>query len=254
VLNLFRRERRSPNVAATAGPPDPAREFESLWDDQRERQFHYFCIALGALALAGLTLVAYARLAQSSRLVPFLYLLDRSGEVLPMGMARPLPTNEDTIVYQGLATFITNVRAVYKDDRAQRAALNAAYVYLPADNPEANSRAFLDAYLSQADNDPRNLAANLQRTAEIVAITRVPIAGRPAKGTARGSASTWRVRWRETSYPSTVGTPTITIWEAFLAVRLHPKRDLPDAFDPNPFGIWIDTLSWNRLTAPTPAT
>jgi type IV secretory pathway TrbF-like protein len=188
------------------------------------------------------TLVAYVRLSNASRLVPFLYVVDRSGEVLALGSAHPVAADSDAVVYFALETFITSLRAVYRDAEAEKASLTRAYVFLPGDNPDATSTQFLTAYLTA--NDPRLLADHLTRSAEIVSILKVPSSAGPPS---RRGLTTWRVRWRETAVPNGTALAETAEWEAFATVRVHPKRTV-EAFDPNPFGIYIDHLTWSRLS------
>jgi len=231
------RERRSPSPAAE--PPSPRDEFFSLWAHQGKQRFQLFVIAVLSLSALVLLTVSYIRLAHASRFVPFLYVVDRSGEVLALGSARPIAADSDAVVTSSLATFITSVRAVYADPHAERAALTKAYIFLPGDNPSATSTGFLEAYMST--NDPRLLSERFSRTAEIVSILKIP------QKSADAAASTWRIRWRETVYPVGTALSQTSEWEAFTTVRVHPKK-IVDAFDPNPFGVYIDHLSWSRLT------
>lgn len=234
ILRL--REHRSPSPPAE--PPSARDEFFSLWAHQGKQRFQLFVVAVLALSALVLLTVSYIRLAHASRFVPFLYVV-RNGEVLPLGTAHPIPGDAEPVVVSSLATFIAAVRAVYRDPHAERASLTKAYVYLPGDNPNATSTAFLEAYL--AANDPRTLAERFSRTVEIVSILKIP------QKSADSAGSTWRIRWREMEYPVGTALSQTAEWEAFATVRVHPKR-IVDAYDPNPFGVYIDHLSWSRLT------
>lgn len=237
---LRKGEHRSPSPASE--PPDPREEFLTLWANLGKQRSALFLLALFALAALVFLTVSYVRLAHASRLIPFLYVVDRSGEVLALGAAHPIEADHDAVVYNSLETFFTSVRAVYRDPNAQRVALKRAYVYLPGDNPGATSATFLEAYMSA--NDPRLLADQFSRTAEMVSILKLPPS--PSDHGAARSA-TWRIRWRETTYPLGTGLRETSEWEAFATVRVHPKTAVK-AFDPNPFGVYIDHLSWSRLT------
>ena len=237
---LRQRERRSPQT--DLGPPDPREEFLTLWANLGKQRSALFLLALLALTALVFMTVSYVRLAHASRLVPFLYVVDRSGEVLALGTARPMAADSDAVVYHSLETFLTSVRAVYRDPNAQRASLKKAYAYLPGDNPTATSTTFLETYM--AANDPRVLAERFSRTAEIVSILKLPPS--PSDHGAARSA-TWRIRWRETTYPIANALSETSEWEAFATVRVHP-RNAVKAFEPNPFGVFVDHLSWSRLT------
>jgi type IV secretion system protein VirB5 len=202
-----------------------------------------FAITLLSLAMSLTLVVAYVRLAHASRFVPFLYVVDRSGEVLALGTPHPIANDADAVIYHALEEFTTAVRAVFRDPNAERYALKRAYAYLPGDNPNSTSTGFLEAYMS--NHDPRLLAERFSRTAEIVSILKVP--QRTADRSGGGPSSTWRIRWRETTYPVGTAQGDTSEWEAFATVRVHPKKTI-EAFDPNPFGIFLDHLSWSRLT------
>jgi len=162
--------------------------------------------------------------------------IDRSGEVLALGTAHPIAADSDAVVYHALEEFTTGVRAVFRDPNDERSALKRAYAYLPGDNVLATPTVFLEPYMAR--NDPRLLSEQFSRTAEIVSILKLP---QKSSSNGNGGSSTWRLRWRETTYPVGTALGETSEWEAFATVRLHPKRTL-EAFDPNPFGIYIDHL------------
>jgi type IV secretion system protein TrbF len=235
------RQRRSPRPPAA--PPDPREEFFSLWAHQGKQRSQLFLVATLSLSALIILAVSYVRLAHASRFVPFLYVVDRSGEVLALGSAHPISADSGPVIASSLETFISAVRAVYRDPNAERASLSKAYVFLPGDNPTSTSTEFLEAYLSA--NDPRVLAEHFSRTVEIVSILKVP--PKSAEGSTSTTSSTWRIRWRETVYPVGTALSDGSEWEAFVTVRVHPKKFV-DAYDPNPFGVYIDHLSWSRLS------
>jgi type IV secretory pathway TrbF-like protein len=235
---LLRRERRSPRPDPA---PDPREEFHTLWANLGKQRSQLFVLTALALTALIIMTVSYVRLAHSSKLVPYLYVVDRSGEVLALGAARPIAADNDAVIYHTLATFLSSVRAVYRDPLAQRAALQRAYSHLPANNPGASSVDFLETYMR--GHDPRILSERFTRDTEIVSILKIP-----PQTTAAPATSSWRIRWRENLYPlGSSGRAQTSEWEAFATVRVQPKRDVP-AFDANPFGVFVDHLAWSRLT------
>jgi type IV secretory pathway TrbF-like protein len=239
--------RREPRPEASAPPPDPRDEFFSLWAMLGKQRSQMFTITLlSPLGIALTLLISYVRLSHASRFVPFLYVVDRSGEVLALGATRPIAADSDAVVYSSLETFITSVRSVYQDQGAERFILKKAYAFLPADNPRATSTPFLEAYMTA--NDPRLLSQRFTRSAEIVSILKVPQPKTDRRLATQ--SSTWRIRWRETTYPVGTTLGEASEWEAFATVRIHPKKTV-EAFDPNPLGVYIDHLNWSRLTPET---
>jgi len=227
-------EQRSP----ATHPPDPRQEFLSVWAHLGRQRQQLLLISVLALGIAATVLIAYVRLANASRLVPYLYVVDRGGELLALGTAQPTPADSDPIVYNALDTFISGIRSVYTDQNAERYVLQRSYAYLP-NTPGSTAASFLGSYLAQ--NDPRKLAEVFTRSVEIVSILRVP------NPSGSSGPSSWRVKWREITTPLAGGAATLAEWEAFLTVRIKRKKTI-DAFDQNPIGIWIDHLTWSLLS------
>lgn len=238
MLRLF--SRREPRSLYT--PVDdllsPREEFFTLWGHFGRQRAQLVILATLSGILNLILASAYIVRAQSSLYIPYLYVTDKTGEVVPLGPAQELVVT-DLIVSSALGNFFKGVRAVYSDPNAQRTSVRDAYVYIPR---TAASRDFIGAYF--ADHDPRTVSKRLTRTVEIIATTKLP--SQPGLA-ASASAATWRVRWRETTF--VVGAPTVLVadWDAFATVRIKPKRKL-EAFDPNPMGIYIDSLQWSRLS------
>ncbi len=233
---LKRREHRS-DPSPVEELLSPREEFFTLWAHFGRQRAQLVSLAVLSGILNLILASAYIIRAQSSVFIPYLYVTDKTGDVVPLGPAREL-TVTDLIISNALGNFFKGIRSVYSDPNAQRTAVRDAYVHIPR---TASSRDFIAAFF--ADNDPRTLAKRLTRTVEIVATTKLP----PQPGATRSaSTATWRVRWRETTY--IVGAPTVLVadWDAFVTVRSKPKRKL-EAFDPNPLGIYIDSLQWSRL-------
>jgi type IV secretory pathway TrbF-like protein len=242
---LFKRERRSPSPQEA--PRTAADEFQHLFLNAGRQRQQLLVITVLSLVLSLVLLVSYINLAHASRFVPYLYVVDRAGEVLALGGAKPLPADTDTVVYQAVASFITGLRVVYLDPDAQRTALSSAFNHIQ-ETPGATTFAYLNTYLT--DHDPREIAKQSTRSVEITSVVKLPsraaVPGKPK------STNTWKVNWRETTYPTSgLGTRSISEWEAFLLVRVTPKKVI-EGFDPNPFGIWVDGLSWNRITPERP--
>lgn len=236
------RERRSDSPVDPAGePPTQRHEFEVIWANLGKQRQQLFVIAALALTALLLVLGSYVHLATSSRFVPYLYVVDRSGEVLALGSSKPTTADADPIVYFALESFISGVRSVFTDQNAERYVLQRAYAYLPRNTPGADSEAFVARHLQA--NDPRTLAATETRTVELISILKVPATAPQAPKAPR----TWRIRWRETRTPVVGGSLAITEWEAFVTVRVSPKRFI-EAFDPNPMGVWVDHISWGSLS------
>lgn len=238
---FFGRERRS---FTDASPPSPREEFLAIWAHLgRQRQQAW--VLAGLCLLSNLFLaVSYVSLANRSRLVPYVFAVDRTGDVVPLGKAQAVATDDPRLTVPALEAFLVNVRAVYRDPLAQKEAASRAYLYLSASARASRALRFVEAYYRA--NDPRTMAKAFSRSIEVVSI--IPVSS--PSSTSRDTAL-WQLRWRETSYPTSGGSPTFSDWQAFATVRVAPATYI-EQLDRNPFRVLIEDLSWSRVTPETP--
>ena len=208
------------------------RAFSGLAKGKRNWQVAaFFAFAVLALAVAGLV-----TLAAQSRVVPYVVEVDRLGRASAIAPAEAVPAVADRVVIAALSAFVSNIRTVYADPVAQRDAVYRAYAYVGGD-----ARAFLEAYFSDPQNDPRRLGTGARRSVEVVAVIPVP-------GAASG-ARTYRVTWNETESSPQRGD-TERAWEGYLSVVVAPPTTT-EGIERNPLGVFVTDLSWSPLAGAT---
>lgn len=206
--------------------------FVSVYEDLAKAKRNWQLAALALVAILGVQTIAFARLALTSRVTPYLVEVDRLGRVAALGPVEPLRRTETRLVVSQLVLFVESARAVVPSNAAEADIIRRAYAY--ADQGAAT---FLNAYFGDPRNDPRILGRIMSRTVEVTSVLRVP------KG------ETWRVQWTETEYPTTAGGEVrATAWEAYLAVRVTPPATT-EAVERNPLGVYITSMSWSRVGA-----
>jgi type IV secretion system protein VirB5 len=206
--------------------------FVSVYEDLAKAKRNWQMAALAVVVILGVQTVAFARLALTSRVTPYLVEVDRLGRVLTLGPVEPLRKTETRLLVSQLVLFIESARTVVPSDAAEADIIRRAYAY--ADQGAAT---FLNAYFGDPRNDPRLLGRSVSRTVEVTSVLPVP------KG------ETWRIQWTETEYPNAAGGEVrATAWEAYLAVRVTPPATT-EAVERNPLGVYITSMSWSRVGA-----
>ena len=100
------RHRPRPITGSSRRAREPANAFGDLARGKRNWQL----VALWTLALLTISVVAYVRLAESVRVVPYVVAVDRVGQVIAVEEARPLHALDPRLVAAQLATFLRAVR------------------------------------------------------------------------------------------------------------------------------------------------
>jgi type IV secretion system protein VirB5 len=242
---LLRRHKAAPERSLAPHP--------GVWsvDGARAEFFHAFgdlsrqrALLVKLLALLGVLdvvlLAAYIQLATTSRITPYIVLTDRYGSVQAVGPVPAIADVPDRITVHALSDFISSARSVSSDPLAIADAITRAYRYIPGGSEK--SRAFLDTYY-RSGHDPRLLSRDLKRSVQIASVLRLPRAS--GLGAAVSSTSTWRIRWYETTWPtSSTPPPTTDTWEAYATVSLNPPTSV-ERIRVNPLGVFLTDLSWS---------
>jgi type IV secretory pathway TrbF-like protein len=204
--------------------------FVSVYEDLAKGKRNWQLAALAVVGILAVQTIAFARLALTSRVTPYLVEVDRLGRVVALGPVEPLRQTETRLVVSQLVLFIESARTVVPSDAAEADIIRRAYAY--ADQGAAT---FLNAYFGDPRNDPRVLGRSMSRSVEVTSVLRVP------KG------ETWRVQWTETEYPTGAGGEVkTTAWEGYLAIRVTPPATT-EAVERNPLGVYITSMSWSRV-------
>ncbi len=191
------------------------------------RNWRIACLVLACaiVVLSG----SLAWLAAQSRVVPYVSVIDRNYQVISVGPARRLLSDEhlmQSITQAAVIDFITNARSITPDPIAQVSLMERVWAYAAPD-----SRQMLSDYY--AANDPGAAAQEGRRVSvEIEAVI-------------LRSDRIWEVRWGETSWDPKGIPHGEERWEARLGVDRRPPTDAELALV-NPLGLYVTGLSWSK--------
>ncbi len=210
-------------------------EFANAFADLARGKRNWQLTAFWLLGLLTVIIVAYARLAGSARVIPYVVEVDRLGQVAAAGPVAAMKDPEPRLVASQLAAFVRAVRTVLPATPPELGVevMRRAYGFIDETLPAANT---LNAYFADPVHDPRVLGRTLTREVRVTSTLLIP------------GTSTWKVRWTETELPLEVGVLTrTTAWEGYVTVRLRPP-DTADAVQDNPLGVFITSINWTEIT------
>ncbi len=207
-------------------------EFTNAFGDLAQGKRNWQLMAFSLVGLLALVTIAYVRLAESRRVVPYVVQVDRLGQVVTVGPADELKRPEERLVASELARFVRAIRTVLpaSASAAEAEMLRRGYAFVaPA------AAAFLNDYFANPVHDPRVLGLRLTRQVDVTGVLRVP------------DSDVWRLQWTETERASEPGGPTRTVaWEGYVTVKLVPPRTAETVQD-NPLGVSVASVNWTQV-------
>ncbi len=226
--------------AGTASPamsePNPfvaaRNEFANAFGDLATGKRNWQLMAFSLVALLTLVTVAYVRLAQSARVVPYVVQVDRLGQVVTVGAAEVLKRPDQRLIASELAQFLRAIRTVLPAAAAaaQAEMLRRGYAFVASE-----AAAFLNDYFANPLHDPRVLGLRLTRQVDVTGVLRVP------------ASDVWRLQWMETERSTQPGGLTRTVaWEGYVTVRWVPPPTA-EAVQDNPLGVTVASVNWTQV-------
>lgn len=184
--------------------------------------------ALGSLAVAFIAVCGLAYSASQNHIVP--YVVSRNGLNSEIAVARAnvAAPADPALIESALANWITHVRTVFVDVRAQRAYITKTYAMVSAASP---ADAFLNAWYSK--HPPFTRAATKTVSVQVQSV--LPL-----------SAHTWQVQWRETYQARNGASLPHQVFRANITITVVPPRTDAE-IRANPAGIFVQSLSWQKL-------
>jgi type IV secretory pathway TrbF-like protein len=207
-------------------------EFMNAFGDLAKGKRNWQVIAYALMGLLGLVTLAYVRLVQSRRVVPYVVQVDRLGQVVTVGPADELKRPDQRLIASELAQFVRAIRTVLPAAAAAGEAemLRRGYAFV---GPAA--AAFLNDYFANPVNDPRVLGLRLTRQVDVTGVLRVP------------DSDVWRLQWTETERSTEPGGTTRTLaWEGYVTVTLVPPATTA-ALEDNPLGLVVTSVNWTQV-------
>ena len=210
-------------------------EFANTFGDLARGKRNWQVAALWCLALLTMTVMAYIKLASSSRIVPYVVEVDRLGQVMSAREAAAMRAPEPRLVASQLASFIRAVRTVLPSSPPQLQAdvMRRAYAYV---DQGSSAALMLNDYFAQPLHDPRLLGQTMTREVEVTSTLPMP------------ASPTWKLRWIEHESPIIAGMLTrVTAWEGYLTVRVQAPTTA-DGVQDNPLGVFVTSINWTQIT------
>jgi type IV secretion system protein TrbF len=214
--------RRNPYLIARSN-------FESVFRNQAKEKHAWKLAALAELVIIATLVIAYIQMSSTSRVVPYVVEVDRLGQAVAFGPAKPLREVDQRIVVRDLSELIRNLRSVTADPGLQVQMIEDAYAFI-----DASAAAFLNDYFANPQNNPRVLGQTMTRAVEIISVLPIP------------NSNSWKVQWTETERPRAGNTTRARAWEAYLTVKVAPPATA-ETIQANPLGVYITGINWTLV-------
>ena len=164
-------------------------------------------------------------LARRSQIELHLVEVDRFGQVAYAGPLKKEPRSP-RYTQAALATFIRQLRVVFRDQRAVFEERKSAYIHLTK-----GVRNYLDRYFAEPENDPRILGRKIWRNVQVESV--LPLGD-----------DSWQVHWIEVDYQHNGALKARTRWVAVIETTFKPVNS-PLLLQRNPLGLYVTALSWS---------
>jgi type IV secretion system protein TrbF len=201
------------------------------------RRNHVLTLLLAfALLSNGLSARGLAVCAAKPSHVPVRVEVDRLGRVMAAGTVSRLGSPGHQVVDAELRRVIANLRTVYGEPIAQRDIQNEGRGRL-----RGQALSFVDDYFGAPELNPFVLGRDVYRRVDVYRALPV-VAGKGSSG-----PESWRLSWRESSFPHGGGAGVECEWEGIATVEVDPGGRRGEAeIVANPYGIWVVGISWQQ--------
>lgn len=187
-------------------------------------------IAIISLIIAAISVIGVSYIGAQSKIQPYALGISDS-KVIALQQLKQLPESERELVTRALiGGFVENVRSVYSDPFAQKAATLKAYSHL-RENDTATQQ--VTTYLSKIA-DPSSRAEN-----ELVSVTInsvLPL----------GTGNTYQIEWTETIVDRKGTLKNKPSFRAAITTE-HQTPNTQQGFMNNPTGLWITTYQVTEI-------
>ena len=167
-----------------------------------------------------------------SRVTPYVVEVDRHGQAVALGPAKPLEEADERFLRFVLSLYIHDLRSLLADSEAQKGLYDRAY-----DHTAGAATDFLNRHFQ--DHNPFERAAKERIAVQVRSI--LPL-----------SEDSWQVQWTETAR-NLAGRPLATSsWQAVLTVEMHPPTSTETLLE-NPLGLYVTEIHWTQTLGDDPS-
>lgn len=184
-------------------------------------------VAFASMALSAVLTFNLVKLANASKVVPFVVQLDKLGNEVAVRPADSVTTSDERIIRAQLSNFIMNARSITPDRLVQKRWLDGVYAIA---TPSA--AAFLNDYYRK--NDPFEKGRSTLVSVEINSA--LPM---------RPSTSSWQIQWTETTRGLDGLVQGVAHYQAILTTNTFTPTTEQQIIA-NPSGSAVDQISWNQ--------
>lgn len=183
-------------------------------------------LALNAVLVAGITYVG-----TTSKVVPYVVQVDALGQAAAVHILRPPEPPEAKEIREHLARWVSDVRTVYNDRRAQVNIATEAYHWTAA---SSEAKTWLDKFLR--GNPPTDRAKKETVNVSIKAVSQI-------------GSTLWWVDWTEETVP-TDGRPgaVVVAWRATIEIQIDTPKTQTEVLE-NPRGIYVVRFNPNQMVS-----
>ena len=229
----FRLNRTEPsNRPKTVELHNPYLAARREWDERygefitRARNWRTMAAISGLVALVATSGMVW--LSASSRVVPFVVLIDSLGRPVASGLAEQASVGDDRLRRAVIQGWIENVRMVTTDGIAQRKAIDRVYAHIASGT---NAQAFISDFYR---NDPPFKRAQTE-TVSVEVKSVLPTSDR-----------SFEVDWIETSRDLYGSVKSADHWKGSFMIALNSPTEEQQARI-NPLGLYITAASWVKV-------
>lgn len=200
------------------------REWDERYGDSIARAKTWQNVAIGAMAVAALSVGGIAYIGAQSKIQPFVVGIDTMGS--PVLVAKPIAAGQEInqrIMVAQVGNWMWNARTMLADPEAQKILIDRVYAMVNADTGK-----YINAHY--AEHSPFSTDGT---TTKVVINSVLPI-----------STNSFEVSWTE-SRAEPGKTATTSKWKASLTTAVDPKlAEKPGVAINNPLGLFVKSLTW----------
>lgn len=168
---------------------------------------------------------------RQSHIVPYVVEVNKLGKAMPVAPADKEYGVTKVILTHSVASFVNEIREIIGDPLAEKKALEDAYAHLV---PGSNAYGVITKFVHQ--RNPYTIGKKLSVTVKVIEVL-------------WESPSSALVQWEETAWLPDGSSKVIGTYQSYITVKVVPPKDPNQTgFENNPLGIFVDSISWTKIT------
>lgn len=205
------------------------REWNAQFGRQVSEKNNWRLVALITSCIALVSLFGLVTLGASTKVVPYVAVIDELGNPLATGMAETSGTADPRVVRAVVGDFFKNFRSVTTDGAAQKERIRQVYSMLSVQDP---SYRVMNEHFSSKEWDPFNRAKDYTVSVELSLI--LPL-----------SNNSYRVEWTEIERDRSGQVLNRPEYQANLTLRQSEQLSGQEMIE-NPLGLYVTELHWSK--------